>query len=609
MRRAYLALCWPSACRDAVVRIQALEARLGAECGWRQTASWDGLSLWQPPGAPLPLRRLPHDAGVILGDLFPHPGDPAALSGALASRAEPVAFARRLVRAGWGRYVAILTDPAGSLPHVLRDPSGLVGCVTWSLRDGVEIVASDMTHAPAGFGANKPFLNWDAIARFLAAPAAAMTGALFDDIAVVQPGEIVRIGDSTRSAEAVWSAADFAANGHRDLEAAARDAVQRVDACTEALVSRYDRILMELSGGLDSSILAGTLAAVGCAPRVAAWLNYQDDRPEANESRYARAVTDRVGVELTTPQGWATPVDEASLAETARHAWPAIGGVDAGRDRDELARIGDTGATAIVSGQGGDGVFFQFPTALVMSDALARDGTRALASPLLAAVARRTRQSVWSVLRQVRAERTGRARRPRMASTLLSPAVAAAAETVEHPWVREARARSLPPAKVLHVQGVAVTHLYGGPSRRLQAADILLPLFAQPVVEHGLSIAVPDLAGESYDRPFARHAFRDRLPTEVLQRRSKGDMSTYYGKLAAISLETLRPYLMDGCLAEAGLLDREVLGRTLDPQHLLTGGGGTAMDVLNAAAVEAWVRYWQTRVPDSLDAVRWRWRR
>lgn len=609
MRRAYLILCWRSASQDAVARAQCLETRLSADSAWRKTWSADGVALWQPAADPLPLKVLPHGRGVILGDLFPNPEGGPGLEAALGSCAEPAAFARRLVGAAWGRYVALLTDPAAGLPSVLRDPSGLVGCATWSLRDGVEIVASDMTHAPSGFGAHRPFLNWDAIARFLAAPAAAMTRSLFDDIAVVQPGELVRVGDAARPAETIWSAADFAANGHRDLEAAARDAVQRVEACTEALVSRYDRVLMELSGGLDSSILAGTLAVAGCTPRVAAWLNYQDDRPEADESRYARAVTERIGVELTTPRGWATPIDEASLAETARQAWPAIGGVDAGRDRDELARLRETGASAIVSGQGGDGVFFQFPTALVMSDALARDGARALASPLLAAVARRTRQSVWSVLRQVRAERIGRARRPRMASTLLSPAVAAAAETVEHPWVREARARGLPPAKVLHVQGVAVTHLYGGPSRRLQAADILLPLFAQPVVEHGLSIAVPDLAGESYDRPFARRAFRDRLPCEVLQRRAKGDMSTYYGKLAAMSLETLRPYLMDGCLAEAGLLDREVLGRTLDPHHLLTGGGGTAMDVLNAAAVEAWVRYWQTRVPDSLDAVRWRWRR
>lgn len=608
MRRAYLALCWPPACSDAVARVHALEARLGAESGWRRTAGWDGLSLWQPAGERLSVKSLPRSAGVIIGDLFPNPRDPLALAAALERPAQPVAFARRLVQAGWGRYVAVLADPAGGLPYAMRDPSGLVGCMTWSLRSGVEILASDMAHPPMGFGAHAPFLNWDAIARFVAAPAAAMTRPLFDDITVVQPGEVLRLGPGPRRSEAVWSAADFAANSHRDLEDAAREAVQRVEACTQALVGRYDRVLVELSGGLDSSILAGTLASVGCAPRVAAWLNYQDSRPEADESRYARAVTDRIGVDLTTPQGWAAPIDEASLAETARHAWPAIGGVDAGRDRDELARLTETGASAIVSGQGGDGAFFQFPTALVMSDALRRDGARALASPLLAAVARRTRQSVWGVLSQVRAERTGRARRPRMTSTLLSRAVAAVGETEAHPWVRAAQARGLPPAKVLHVQGVAVTHLYGGPSRRLQAADILLPLFAQPVIEHCLSIAVPDLAGESYDRPFARRAFRDRLPHEVLQRRTKGDMSTYYGKLAAISLDTLRPYLLDGCLAEAGLLDRDMLGRTLDAQHLMTGGGAAAMDVLNAAAVEAWVRYWQTRVPDSRDAVRWRWR-
>jgi asparagine synthase (glutamine-hydrolysing) len=299
-------------------------------------------------------------------------------------------------------------------------------------------------------------------------------------------------------------------------------------------------------------------------------------------------------------------LDKAGLRELASSFWPAIGAIDAARDRFELAQLRETGARAIVSGQGGDGVFFQYPTAMVAADEFRRRGWAMLSSPLLADVARRTRQSVWAVLRQVHAARRGAERRPTMTSTLISRDLRATAESTAHAWVLEARARSLTPGKILHIQGMATAHLYRGPARRFQDADLILPLVAQPVAELCLSIPTPDLANAAYDRPFARQAFADRLPDIVVQRRAKGEQTAYFAKLVANSLETLRPFLLEGTLCEAGLLDRAALDQTLNPQQLIAGGGGAPSDVLIAASVEAWVRHWQGRVPDLATAGRGR---
>lgn len=603
MRRAYLALTWPSASTDAAARSDACARRLSEEGVWREVGRAPGIALWTA-GDDLPVLALPDQAGFIVGDVIANDGrPPAELLATLRGMESPAQLARALSRTCWGRYVGVLGPTAVRAAAAFRDPGGMLGALTWSLGDGLEAVASDFDGPPGWLGPRRGHLDWDRIAEFLAAPAAAMAAPLIEDVRLVHPGELAHLGRPGR-VEVIWSVTDFVANRDQDLRAAGSELVRRVEACTAALTARYDRVLMELSGGLDSSILAGALGATGMSGRVVEWLNYQDDRPEADESRFARAVAQRLGVALTTPRDWAVPVDEDSLREIGRCSWPAIGGVDVGRDRDELARLRRTGASGIISGQGGDGVFFQYPTALVIADELKRHGLRSLVSPMLPEVARRTRQSVWGVLGEVLASTQGRAQTPKLKSTLLSPGAAAATRHAEHRWVTAARDAGAPPAKVLHVQAIAVTHLYRGASRRLKEADIILPLFAQPVIEHGLSIAAPDLAGGSYDRPFARRAFAEHLPREVVERRSKGDMSTYYAKLVAISLGTLRPYLLDGCLAEAGLLDRTRLDQTLDAQALLSGGGGAAMDVMNAAAVEAWVRYWQTRVPDSLTAGR-----
>jgi asparagine synthase (glutamine-hydrolysing) len=221
---------------------------------------------------------------------------------------------------------------------------------------------------------------------------------------------------------------------------------------------------------------------------------------------------------------------------------------------------------------------------------------------VLADVARRTRQSVWSVLRQVWDAERHPQRLQDNRSTIISRGLRQAVTGVEHAWVATARSRGVPPGKLFHIRAIANLHANHGRSRRRREADLLYPLMSQPVLETCLGIATPDLAGGSYDRPFARSVFADRIPEIVLNRRTKGNLEVYFSRLVATSLPTLRPLLLDGCLCQAGLLDRQSLERVLDPNQLIWEARAT--DVLWAATVEAWVRYWQTRTPDSNSSPR-----
>jgi asparagine synthase (glutamine-hydrolysing) len=601
MRRAYLALAWRPGDADAADRARDIGLRVAAETGWRAQPAFPGLALWTDPAQPLPVRPTPGAPGVLLGEVFPMPGAEPGLSPLAPGPVRTREVVARMSRALWGRYVALLQAPDGVLA-VYRDPSGSLDAMTWDLGDGLFVVASDMVRAPRWLRPRRQGLNWDRIGRMLAVPYASTSTPLFDDIDVVAPGQMLAVGAGGSRAEAIWSPAAFTSPGPQDLREMQAELVRRLDACTAALVRGHEKVLVELSGGLDSSILAGALAASGETGRVAAWLNYRGDRAEGDETRYAGDVARRIGVELTTIRKPMVPIDEASLAELAYEFWPAMAGVDVGRDRQEAELLRQTGATAIVSGQGGDGVYFQPPTAMVAADEFRRHGWRALASPVLPAVARRTRQSVWGVLAEVRRARRGAERRLTYWSGILSRDLQAEVRRIDHPWVREAREQGLPPGKVLHIHGVAATHLYNGRSRRRRLADLLYPHFAQPVMELCLGVPVPDLAGASYDRPFARQAFCERLPPSVVARRSKGNLTAYFAHLVAASAETLRPYLLDGCLCEAGVLDRAALEAHLDPDRLIWRGAPT--DVLWATVTEAWVRYWQTQVPDSLSAVR-----
>lgn len=605
MRRCFVALAWNTEVAAAGDRIPDLSASIEADCAMRRVLAVPGLRVWTEEAAPLPIQRL-LGGGVVLGDVSPMPGLDLSQSplgpSAAGPSADPAGAVRRLSRAYWGQYVALSPGRSPGEVGVYRDPSGALDCMLWSYGDGIHIIASDMTRAPRHLRPRRQRLNWERIADLLAVPYAGMSTPLFDDITVVVPGHMVTVGDRPPRVTTIWSPGDFARPETSDLREVQAELVRRVDACTAAAIGRYDKVIVELSGGLDSSILAGAIGATGVAGRVGAWLNYHGARAEGDESRFARDVTDRLGVELHMARKACVPVDAAGLAELAGEFWPAMAGVDIGRDRHEVDLVRSTGAQAIVSGQGGDGVFFQYPTAMVAADEFHRSGLAALRSPVLADVARRTRQSVWGVLAQVREARRGAERRPQISSSLVSRSIKARSVQMAHPWVLEARERGLPPGKVMHVQGVAMTHLYNGRSRRRREADLVYPLFAQPVTELCLGIPVPDLAGGSYDRPFARNTFAHRLPASVVDRRSKGNLTAHFAGVVASSTETLRSFLLDGCLCEAGLLDRAELESHLDPQRLIWRGRPS--DILWAAVTEAWVRYWQTQVPDSETAPR-----
>lgn len=254
-------------------------------------------------------------------------------------------------------------------------------------------------------------------------------------------------------------------------------------------------------------------------------------------------------------------------------------------------------ADALVSGQGGDAVFFQMPTALIIADEVRRCGPLALASPTAFALARRTRRSIWSIgLEALRPNRTSRRGNERAITALRREAAREA-----HPWIAEAA--QAPPAKRLQIIGLANAQVATGECRISRVADLVYPLTAQPVAEFCLGLPAAVLTAGGKERGLARAAFADRVPAAIVSRRKKGELTAFHAQTVAASLDFLRPYLIEGCLAEAGVLDRRNLEAALRRDQLLQRGEGS--EILLAAALESWVRHWQRYVPDSSQFGRW----
>lgn len=594
-RSAFVMLAWRT---DHVEggTLEDLQRRLTA-AGWRCAAARSGIAIWTLAEGGLPVTPLPAGRGWIVGEHYSTPEGPPLSPGAEVSGAR---LANRLSRTHWGRFVAILPETSGFSAY--REPSGHLAAHAWTLKSGIVLLASDPTRLPPGFSPPRLALDWSRIATFLASQGAATTEQLLSGMVSIGPGELLRAEGGSLRVEPIWRPATFARDALVDVQDAKREMVSRVDACVAAMARGRPTLLMELSGGLDSAIVATSLGATGETDRVACWLNFAGDRIEGDERTYATAVTDRLGVPLTVAKLSHAPLEPADFEELGSRLWPAVAGADAGRDRRVLQALAETGATALMSGQGGDAVFFQMPSALVFADAFARDGLRALGSPLLADVARRTRTSAWTVAFDAYRTTSRAATGQDDAAGLVARDVREAGRGQRHAWASDAESQGLAPGKQLQILAIANCHAYHGESRRGARADLLYPLLAQPVVELALGIGIPELAGGAFDRPFARDAFRERLPEAILRRRAKGRLGAYFAHLVSASADGLRSYLLDGVLAEAGLLDRGAVTRILDPDQLIWAG--RPAEVLRVAAAEAWVRHWQTRVADAVSTAR-----
>lgn len=597
MTAPFVAISWDARREAAAAGAEAAGRRL-ADGGWASSWRGEGLVVWLRPERPAPLTEPgPPGAAILVGRLAGAGracGDPGTERAVASARAR----AGTLCRSGWGAYVALLRDPAGADWRIFRDPSGAVEAYTWTLGE-VGVCASGVDGLPPGLLPARLSLDWSVIADLIRSPAARAGQPALRGIEWVAPGDLQAFGAASATALAVWRPAHWVSDRELD-EADWRDRLRATLAETvDGLVRPHRRVLTEASGGLDSSLVNGAIGRLGLAGRVAAALHYAGDRSEAEEQHWADAVCDLWGLPLLRIERGIVAIDpEQDFAELCRDVRPPFGALDPVRDRDTAARLRETGAEALVTGKGGDAVFFQMPTVQVVADLWRAKGRAAVRHPANAEVARWLRRSVWSVWREALQGAAG------------APATTAAAFAGRalydlpagppHPWL--ARLDLVPPAKRIQIQALVAGQAGGGPHRRGRAAEVAHPLLAQPMMELCLSIPSWRLVEGGRDRALARRAFTGWAPEAVLQRRSKGALTSLYCRRVAAGADALRAHLLDGVLARAGLLDAARMEAALAPDQLMRRLDG--VDLVAMAALESWVRYWQGRVADAPDAPR-----
>ncbi len=505
---------------------------------------------------------------------------------------DPWTYERKMLARLWGRFIGVRMGGDGRIDALLRDPSGALDCIAWR-HDDLLLIASS---APPWLLDRLP-PNWriapERLAEALHNPLLAAGSLLLDGPVAVAPGAVQPM-PLERPAVALWSALTFA-GASLDENLDAEQAVSRLKAAIEegvqGLAGLSAPLAAEISGGLDSSVVAATLVEAGIDVRL--WLNAYGATIESDERRWVAPLAEHLNIApLSAPH--TTAAFTSRLLERANQDFrPGLAALDTAHDLDWAERLNTAGVTALMTGKGGDSVLMQGAGADVFTDLWLRRGWRAVLSSEARAIAVASERSLWSLTADARRFRREGGRPPLRDDSLLTPTSETA---VAKHWRLDSAAFG--PAKAWQIAGVLDNVSRHGRSRLTETIDVRHPFCTQPVVEACLAIPAHLLALGGRDRGLARYAFRNSLPRETLERRSKGDMSRVYGKILLDYLPFLRPWLMEGRLADLGVIDIGAADRLLRRESLIWRGHYAP--IMMAAAFEAWVRVWERRLaPES----------
>lgn len=541
------------------------------------------LLLAEPRRSGWGLHAARNNATHVLGALLPGTLPADSLPAALETSTDPVEAMTALTRLCWGRYVAFVHDVERQQTSFLRDPSGALRATIWKV-DGLILVVSALPDALLESVGTRPAIDWSALATLTALPERVGSLSALADVNIPLPGTIYHIGHGGITTQPIWSPAMIA----RQHATSLADLPRTFANCLSGWAHGCDQVAIELSGGLDSSLVLGGLARRKQRPALQA-LNLNPRSAGGGESRFARAVTDHWRVPLVEVGIEPEEIDYLAHAERSRPEQPLVYGLDLTADRISVDMADNIGATRILSGQGGDAVLFQPRGPHVAADRLRAKGPGPTYWRLLASAAASTDHSIWSALwRSLRPAPIRVA--PNFQRTLAGPMLSAQLEAglPLHPWMEEAR--RLPPGKRLQIAMLSNCQIFHAPTLTAAGHRLAHPMLSQPVVEHCLRVPVWELVPDERDRGGARDVLAQWLPQAVRERRTKGEATGFYSRAIALQLDRLGPLLREGHLVRQGIIDRAALEPMLDAKALLWRGDHSLLATL--VAMELWAQRW-----------------
>lgn len=576
---------------------------------WQPLLRRAGLRVYvqEPPVPYLRAHILQDDFGVILGILF-HRNHNIRLT-ASDIRQDPhmtndgANILGHLTRNLWGGYVALLSDRRTGDWWVSRDCSAMIPCY-YTVAQGITVISSDVrnffcfTTEGSPDSPVIPFeINWQYLAGFLAHTQLQIHDTGLKNISELLAGETLTSRNGRHSVSTTWNPATYAdANSSESLDSHCEALHSTVRSCIDAWSGISQRVVHSLSGGFDSSLVLSLLNRARNRPDLVC-INRYSHGPAEDERSYAQVAARAANVPLIEwPWIFGNQTLDATCTTVLYGAKPSVHALFSPYESPFYAALrAAQDFDAIWTGEGGDHLFLAWATELTINDFLRHRGFR---KDLLRVLRDTARLTGWSIphLAFGAIQRSKHAIRDTHASR--SPAMSLLSSRcrqhfdielyTQSPWVSETQ--TVAPGKQQQILQLAEVLHRHRPIPDTQDGVELYPLLSQPIIEQCLRIPSYELLTGGHTRGLARRAFRNDLPARILNREVKGQTTHHALAFINRSLPFASRLLVNGILADHGLLDQIALGPLITGRMPITEV--TLFPTCACIAAETWARTW-----------------
>jgi len=524
--------------------------------------------------------------GHVLGTLFPRFGPPAPIEAtprATGATDGGTSAEDRLLDRYWGSYVGIFPARAGQ--RILRDPSGALPCYYAETGSGL-VLTSDVDLLLA-VRKTPPAVSWISLVKHLYLRGLPSPETCLHGIEELLSGYVLDVSAGMIDQRMWWSPWKHV---EADPEAGAPqpDQLRRVvSSSVEALTASRGRLLVSVSGGLDSSIVASCLARSG---REVHCLTMYTTDPSGDERIYARDLCRHLALPLTECVYRIEDVD-IDMAMSPHLPRPIGRTLAQAYERAHLKVAEEIKADAFVTGNGGDNVFGFSQSAAAVTDFYLRHGLGLGLLRTIRDVCRQTESGPVDVVRAAfRLKRRGYLWSTGPMFLDAGTLSALAPQSLHQPWLDVPG--GVGPGKAAHVASFLRVQPSLEPGRS-RFAPVIAPLLSQPVIETCLAIPSWEWRAGGRDRAVARAAFAADLPPAIIGRRSKGGPDGFSAIVLRERRTAIRERLLDGMLAREGVVDRAALeARFVDRRPFSGEEQGRLLELVDT---EAWARTWSSR--------------
>jgi asparagine synthase (glutamine-hydrolysing) len=512
---------------------------------------------------------------------------------------------RSLIKGFWGYYVAALHYPEKATALVIRAPASPLAC--FHVRSGTMNFFFSSIQDCVDLKLTPLSINWDSITAQVVGADYLTHETAINEIVELVCGEAAECTHTACTTQVYWDPRILLkCRSPKRFPEATRAIRNGVNYSVNALSSGHGHILINLSGGLDSSIVLSALARAPHRPLLTA-VNYFS-RSGGDERLYARRMAQSINCRLVElPRN--DQLDLRRFDDCNLTVRPVLNFSAPDTEARSAMLAYELSATAIFNGELGDNVFGRNPGPAMLLDYFRQNGFGRRFVSVALDYAMLTNQSIWRAMALTRLESLDlihnrdfnslRAFRSRYGVDGARSLMLASSEAEQHhsgmearflhPWLKESRQLAPDSRKLLFglltVTSTASHSPFAGPDDPQSVS----PFVSQPLAEIALQMPGHLHCTAAQDRAVARAAFSDVLPAEIIDRgRGKGGPTAWAKDVVENNEKFLREFLLDGILVRRALLDRRKVEAALSPKMVKS----TAMvaDVFAKVYIEAWVR-------------------